>query len=966
MRPVSARFRRLLFSLLLPIIVVGLSGEAFAARCHVDATSTGSHDGSGWPDAFVDLQSALTSQDCTEIWVAAGVYKPTDDPTDRQASFIVAEGVSLHGGFAGHETDLGERDWRTNVTVLSGDIDDNDLVDEYGRVLGHENLEGANSHTVLRIQEGEATVRIDGLHVTGGMADGAGCPDPTDEPVPDCVGGGVFIERANVELRDLSITGNLAGHGGGLMQFRGSADYARIDLSRNRAALTGGGMALVRVFRVEGDNALPSAFLSDIRIHGNRAQHGGGLLTSTSLYRSDGMIIGSNQADESGGGICECYARTFDGASVTPAAAPAHHNLHVLGNWSETDGGGISTSAGSLVGYQLIVYNGQISGNFAVRYGGGGQFTGNTLTHFLFNTVISGNRAGRTIDSSETQGAGGGLYAESHIRIHNTVVWNNADRFGTSSDNSQVAGIGAEFSRSLVQNCDPDDWVAERCARAYDNEDPDARNLDPEAPVLVAPVHPMAAPTAGGDYRFRPESPLLDAGISPPPYSLGQAIYDLPEFDLDGRARIAGAAIDLGPWEGAVNRECPSGGVAYVLPDAAGAEDGTSWSDAFPTLQAAFQLRPPCEIHVAAGVYYPSDAAGDRAASFSFPGGLTFLGGYPPAGGAPEERDWRHHPTVLSGDLGRDDAIDASGITPSAAEIRFDNAWSVVQVNRQSEPLALDGFVVTGGKSDTLTFGNFAHSNNGGGLFVEESAVTLHNLVLKGNYARDFGGGLFQLKAAQSSVHDTRVVGNGSGSLGGGIFVAGPTEAALRNVEMLGNAGGGMFMSRFGPDDVPQASLINVSVSGNSGGGGVRMVDVAPVTMVNSLLAGNANTNGTDAADANLDVNLPGSLTVRHSLVRGCNPGGSWNSDCGSDGGGNLPDADSLFVLAPDPVSAPSVNGDLRLQANSPAVDAGDNAANDSQVDLGGNPRITGPAIDLGAWEWLLIDGVFEDRFEQF
>lgn len=981
MSPVTARYRLASFSLLL-LAALFLSGEAFAARCYVDAASNGANDGSSWPDAFADLQAALADPDCTEIWVAAGVYKPTDDPDDRNASFNVAEGVSLHGGFAGHETDLGERDWRTNVTVLSGDIDGNDLVDEHGRVLGHEDLAGANSHSVLRVQAGQALVRIHGLHITGGMADREDCrfpntsglpnPDPSDEPAPDCVGGGVLIERANVELRDLSITGNLAGHGGGLMQFRGSADYARIELSRNRAYLAGGGMALVRVFRVAEDftvpgqdDALPSAVLSDIRIHGNRAQHGGGLLTASSLYRSDGMVVASNQADESGGGICECFAAGFDGAAVRPAAAPAHDNLQVLGNWSGIDGGGISSSAGGRVGHQLIVYNGQISGNFAPRLGGGAFISGNTLTHFLFNTVISGNRAGRTIDPNLAQGSGGGLYGDGHVRIHNSILWNNADRFGTDSEDSQVAGIGGEFSRSLVQNCHPDDWILERCAFAYDNSDPAARNRDPDAPVFVAPVHPMAAPTTSGDYRFRPESPLLDAGISPPPYSLGQAIYDLPELDLDGKARIAGGAIDLGPWEGAVDLECPPDGAAYVRQGAAGAGDGTSWSDALPTLKASFQVRPPCEIHVASGAYFPSDSAGDRAASFSFPGGLTFLGGYPPEGGAPEERDWRRHPTVLSGDLGHDDNIDSAGITPSAADIRFGNAWSVIQINRQGLPLALDGFVVTGGESDASTFGAFAHSNSGSGLFVEESSVALRNLLIQGNHARDFGGGLFQMNAAQLAMHDTRVVGNRAGGLGGGIMVAGPTDAELHNVEILGNAGTGMFMSRFGPDDLPQASLTNVSVSGNSGGGGLRLDFVEPVTIVNSLIAGNANSGGTDAADANLDDNQPDSLAIRHSLIRGCNPGGNWNADCGIDGGGNPADADPLFVDAPDPESAPGEIGDLRLQENSPAVDAGDSAVNDSQFDLDGNPRVTGRAIDLGAWEWLNADVIFEDGFEQ-
>src|SRR5271157_6174441 len=52
--------------------------------CYVKSNASGKNDGSSWGNAFTDLQSALGSSACPEIWVAAGTYKPTSG-TERTA-----------------------------------------------------------------------------------------------------------------------------------------------------------------------------------------------------------------------------------------------------------------------------------------------------------------------------------------------------------------------------------------------------------------------------------------------------------------------------------------------------------------------------------------------------------------------------------------------------------------------------------------------------------------------------------------------------------------------------------------------------------------------------------------------------------------------------------------------------------------------------------------------------------------
>ena len=92
----------------------------FGPLCYVNHAANGGNNGTSWADAYTDLQSAMGNASCTEIWVAAGTYKPTTG-TDRNATFSLISGVEIYGGFAGTESVRDERNPKTNVTILSGD-----------------------------------------------------------------------------------------------------------------------------------------------------------------------------------------------------------------------------------------------------------------------------------------------------------------------------------------------------------------------------------------------------------------------------------------------------------------------------------------------------------------------------------------------------------------------------------------------------------------------------------------------------------------------------------------------------------------------------------------------------------------------------------------------------------------------------------------------------------------------------
>ncbi|MGY6588994.1 MAG: choice-of-anchor Q domain-containing protein [Wenzhouxiangella sp.] len=983
---ISSAIRRTLALLLLLLTV-----SAQAAPCLVDQSAKGSNNGSSWTDAYVDLQLALGNQACAEIWVAAGSYKPTSDPTNRAATFLIGEGVSIYGGFAGGENSLVERDWTANVTVLSGDIDNNDRVDQHGRTPHYLDQVGANSHTVVTVGPGQSWASLDGLQITGGLSDRPECaqtdsqhpdlPDPIDLPQHDCFGGGILADRANLRLRNVLLIGNIAGHGGGLAQYRGAADFSRVQASGNRAYWVGGGLLLARIFATVDDNtvpgvadAVPSAFLNDIGLHGNDANAGGGLVTAGSLYRTDRLVVSSNQAERFGGGICECYNASFDGAELRPVNAPSHSNLIVSGNGSLFAGGGISTwgelKGTTRPGIQLQLYNAAITGNRAAWQGGGMDLATSVFTNYLFSSVVAGNRVGL---GPSLLGDGGGINGGTLLRMHNSVVWSNANLDGSESNSSQVSNrTGIIASRSLIQGCDPDDWSDTRCPRALNADQfPGAENVRPDNPLFIAAMHPSAAPTAAGDYRLQPGSPLIDAGLDPLPFTPGQIVYDLPADDLDGNPRVAGEAITLGPFESAFNLPCPSAGAVFVRQNANGAGTGASWVDAFTQLKDALRVTPPCDIHLAEGVYYTSDFPADWSNSFHLPGGLRLLGGFPADGGSLAERDWHAHPTILSGDLGRDDVTLPNGLLESADGIQGRNSTSVVQSFHQEHLSELDGLILTGGQANRPSAEASSHLRAGGGLHAVFSRLALRNLTLQGNFAEANGGGALFSLFDERDEHDwnvdtldlqgVRIIGNHGGN-GGGLMVIGDAFVRLDTVEVLGNRGGGVqFVDRLAPPLAPiQVDLINLSVAGNDEGPALAFFNgpaERDLNIVNSIITGNS---------INLQSNQPAFLITRHSLIEGCNPNGDWNSGaCGQNGGNNLPDIDPQFLIAPVPSNAPNSSGDLRLGRSSPAINAGDNSASTATFDLAGNPRITGGAIDLGAWEWLLVDQLFSDRFAE-
>ena len=78
----------------------------------------------------------------------------------------------------------------------------------------------------------------------------------------------------------------------------------------------------------------------------------------------------------------------------------------------------------------------------------------------------------------------------------------------------------------------------------------------------------------------------------------------------------------------------------FVKAEATGADDGTSWADAYPSLHSGLSFaQPGDEVWVAAGTYRPARAGNSRTISFRIKPGVILRGGFAGNETALGERD---------------------------------------------------------------------------------------------------------------------------------------------------------------------------------------------------------------------------------------------------------------------------------------------------------------------------------------
>lgn len=90
--------------------------------------------------------------------------------------------------------------------------------------------------------------------------------------------------------------------------------------------------------------------------------------------------------------------------------------------------------------------------------------------------------------------------------------------------------------------------------------------------------------------------------------------------------------------------------VKYVDSQAGGANDGSSWANAYTDLKAAIAASASgTDLWIAQGIYRPGTTSAD---TFTMKTGVNLYGGFTNGMTSLAERDWMHYRTILSGDVG--------------------------------------------------------------------------------------------------------------------------------------------------------------------------------------------------------------------------------------------------------------------------------------------------------------------------
>ena len=240
--------------------------------------------------------------------------------------------------------------------------------------------------------------------------------------------------------------------------------------------------------------------------------------------------------------------------------------------------------------------------------------------------------------------------------------------------------------------------------------------------------------------------------------------------------------------------------VIYVNAAATGANNGSSWANAYTSLQTALgAANASDELWVVAGTYKPH--ASDRTVSFDLKNGVGVYGGFVGTETVRSQRNPDVNITTLSGDIG-------------TAGTATDNSFHVVTAGAAvTNSGRLDGFTVSGGQAD----GNPASSQDrGAGLFNNGGAPLIAEVLFTGNFASFRGAG------ARSESGNPRFL----------------SSTFLGNSVPFG-AGGAGLSTGAGAVSIESCTFRFNSISGaTTGGGGIQTA--GNTTILNTMVAQNS------------------------------------------------------------------------------------------------------------------------------
>jgi len=297
---------------------------------------------------------------------------------------------------------------------------------------------------------------------------------------------------------------------------------------------------------------------------------------------------------------------------------------------------------------------------------------------------------------------------------------------------------------------------------------------------------------------------------------------------------------------------------------------------------------------------------------------------------------------------------------PSAT---FINGGSFYRCVYLTNGAALNGFTLINGAagwiSTTQSFrGGIITTTNivkGGGVACSSSyasgRATISNCVITANTATGDGGGAYFVTLINSTLTGNTAI-SGGGAYDSALFncvvtgnsaqMTGQNTGGLPQPSTLPGVGGGIY----------SCSAVNCVIANNSayeGGGVYNPEGLINCTIINNSASyyGGVYLNGYSLSPSSYAYNC---LIYFNTAGTNANFGATnlFADHCctfpmPTGGVGNITN---------DPALVDVYGGDYHLQANSPCINSGNNAAITNSTDLDGNPRMVGGMVDIGAYEF--------------
>ncbi len=388
---------------------------ANAQVIYVNQNASGSNSGGSWTDAYNDLSDALNDISGDEIWIATGTYKPGGASPDTLSRFTIDRNLSLYGGFAGGETSIDDRDIEANPTLLSGDINGDDVAMNFTDFKEDNTL-----HVVYVDSLINGFVTFDGLSIEGGHNNSALVGD--DGYLYS--GGGIYA-LSTIFVNQCTFSHNYSRTGAAIFLSGDDASESSIELSnfsQNVATSQG-------CFYLE---ELATGGIRNCTFSNNTTNRGALYPAYCANLEIDNCVFENNNNPTGfGAGMFSWQNRFLILTNCTFAGNTAQNAAGIY-----FDGRELNTEDPE----NIIINNCTFTDNSTSGYGGGGFYVfrdSYTLTNSVFDGNVAGNSGGAIVNGGDDK----------------TYIIENCEfKGGSAAFGSGMTNYGAN-SFATIRNC---------------------------------------------------------------------------------------------------------------------------------------------------------------------------------------------------------------------------------------------------------------------------------------------------------------------------------------------------------------------------------------------------------------------------------------------------------------------------------------------------------------------------------